>query len=931
MTNKKSFFNYLTPEQIQKKVDFINFYIGSDNNASASLVDPNSNVSEKNMGTLKEEMYKFENIQVSRKIIKDKITEMFGDDLADQYEEDIESHLLYCHDETLAAFLPYCASVTMYPFLLNGTKCLGGTSKAPKNLQSFCGSFVNLVYQLATNWAGATATVEFLMYFDYFARKQYGDNYLAIAKDRIAQELQGVVYALNQPAAARGNQSVFWNISVFDKYYFDSIFGGFRFPDGSQPDYDSLSRLQKFFMEWFREERKKELLTYPVLTAAVLLDEDKKPKDGDFAWFIAEEMSKGLSFFIYESQSADSLASCCFDANQRVLVRNEDGVKLIRIGDFKPMSNLTIFFDGSWVKGSFVKATPTDKMYRIVTSNKKEVFCTSNHIFPTMDGDKRADEITTDDWLMFNDRAYKEGSGEYKDGFLIGMYLGDGSIYEREKCNSVEVTLSLNEDKVKKCIEYLPGWHLYSSKNNVVFAKTADKNIAEFIKYWVKGSRCNTKELNMDVCNKSLDFRRGILDGFYATDGGNSNKIYTTSKKLAEQMEAMLTTMGIQTILDVSDRTNEKVVVRGEEFTRNFPLYCIRWYEPKNKRSMGDVYKITINGTFFKVSEVQEITNYDEPVYCFNMADGKEPYFTLANGIQTHNCRLRNELADNTFSYTLGAGGVSTGSFRVITINMNRYVQQYEGKLPFGELISRIHKYLAAHRAVIKRYIELGMLPAYTAQFINFDTQFGTIGINGMLEAMEYKGFSPTVDKEAYQQAVSKYLKVIYDLNKADRAVYGFRFNTEHVPAEGLGVKNAQWDKHDGLFVPRDCYNSYFFPVEDDSLTILDKMFLHGKETTKYLDGGSACHLNIAQLFSKTQAYDLLCVAGKLGVNYWTYNCLVTICNDCGYINVNTEDCCTECGSCDVDYGTRVIGYLKRISSYSKERQLEAARRFYVK
>ena len=98
---------------------------------------------------------------------------------------------------------------------------------------------------------------------------------------------------------------------MFDKYYFDSIFGGFRFPDGSQPDYDSLSRLQKFFMEWFREERKKELLTYPVLTAAVLLDEDKKPKDGEFAWFIAEEMSKGLSFFIYESQSADSLASCC--------------------------------------------------------------------------------------------------------------------------------------------------------------------------------------------------------------------------------------------------------------------------------------------------------------------------------------------------------------------------------------------------------------------------------------------------------------------------------------------------------------------------------------------------------------------------------------------------------------------------------------------
>lgn len=206
MNKKKQLFNWLTPSQINKKVDYIKYYVGEQNNATASLVDSNSNVSEKNMGTLREEMWKFENIQVSRKIIYDKITELYDEDLAKQYVEDIESHLIYVHDETLAAFLPYCASVTMYPFLLEGTKCMGGTSKAPTNLQSFCGSFVNLVYQLATNWAGATATVEFLMYFDYFARKQYGKNYLNKYSKQIAQELQGVVYALNQPAAARGKQ-----------------------------------------------------------------------------------------------------------------------------------------------------------------------------------------------------------------------------------------------------------------------------------------------------------------------------------------------------------------------------------------------------------------------------------------------------------------------------------------------------------------------------------------------------------------------------------------------------------------------------------------------------------------------------------------------------------------------------------------------------
>lgn len=149
--------------------------------------------------------------------------------------------------------------------------------------------------------------------------------------------------------------------------------------------------------------------------------------------------------------------------------------------------------------------------------------------------------------------------------------------------------------------------------------------------------------------------------------------------------------------------------------------------------------------------------------------------------------------------------------------------------------------------------------------------------------------------------------------------------------AEGLGAKNAQWDKHDGLYVPRDCYNSYFFPVEDESFTILDKMYLHGREATQYLDGGSACHLNIAQLFSKDQALHMIELAGKLGVNYWTFNCLVTICDYCGYINVNTMNHCVKCGSTNIDYATRVIGYLKRISSYSAERMKEASKRFYNK
>ena len=585
----------LTKEQIEEKIKYIDHYIHSQNSASGSLVDANANVDTKNIGILEAEMYKPDTIQVNRALVQRKLTEMYGEKLAEKYIEDIEEHRIYIHDET--SLRPYCASITLFPFLLHGTKPLGGTSEAPKNIHSLCGSFVNLVYQVASGFAGAIATVEFLLYFDYFAKKTWGDDYIDLHTADVRQSLQGVVYALNQPASARGNQSVFWNISVLDRFYFEQLFGGFKFPDGTQPVYEGTFRkLQMFFMEWFRQERERALLTYPVLTASLLVDAEGKPKDKHFAWACAEEMSKGLSFFVYESDSVDSLSSCC---------------------------------------------------------------------------------------------------------------------------------------------------------------------------------------------------------------------------------------------------------------------------------------------------------------------------------------RLRNEFTDNTFSYTLGAGGVSTGSVQVITINMNRYVQTKEEA--FAKLLGRVHMYLLAHRAVIEDYIEGGLLPAYSTGFISLDKQFCTIGINGMLEASEVeRGKADTT-------FFSKYLKEIYENNKEWKKLTGVKFNTGFVPAENLGVKNAKWDKEAGLQVPRGCYNSYFFPVEDDSYNIIDKLRLHGKENTRWLDGGSACHLNLEQLMSKEQAYDLIRMAGKLGVNYWTFNVLMTLCNDCGFITVNTEKHCTKCGSKDIDYATRVIGYLKRISSFSTERQKEAGLRIYNK
>ena len=585
----------LTPEQLNGKLKFMSGYISAHNAADGSKIDANANVTHKNIATMESELMKDFLVQVNRAQICRKITEWFGREWADEYIRQIEAHEIYVHDET--SLKPYCVSVTLYPFLRDGLTKLGGESKAPQHLASFCGSFVNLVFAISAQFAGAVATVEFLTYFDYFARRDFGDSYLETHTEEIDNHLQQVVYSINQPAAARGYQSVFWNISVYDRHYFEAMFGDFVFPDFSKPEWESVARLQNYFLKWFNLERTKAILTFPVVTAA-MLTENGRCKDDEFAGQMAQELAEGNSFFVYLSDNPDSLASCC---------------------------------------------------------------------------------------------------------------------------------------------------------------------------------------------------------------------------------------------------------------------------------------------------------------------------------------RLRNPIEDRTFSYTLGAGGVATGSINVITLNMNRLEQDGRN---LAEEVGKLHRYQYAYRKLMEEYQAAGMLPVYDAGFITLDKQFLTIGINGMAEAAESQGIKVGYNPE-YVSFVQGRLKTIFEANQAAAKQYGVKFNTEFVPAENLGVKNAMWDKADGYTVPRDCYNSYFYVVEDQSINALDKFLLHGKELTGWLDGGSALHLNLDEALTAGGYRSLLDIAAKTGCNYFCVNVRITICNGCGHIDKRTLHSCSACGSHDIDYGTRIIGYLKRVSAFSSGRRKEHALRYY--
>lgn len=308
-------------QRYQKYLNFINNYKKAINASTGSEVDSNANVECKNIATMNGEIFKKDYIYLNRLMMIEKITELYGEDVAVDYILQLESHEGYKHDET--SIFPYCVSITMYPFLFDGLRSIGGLSDAPKHLKSYAGEFINLIFAIASQFAGAVSTPEFLTYMDYFVRKEYGDDYYnhvekivdlssknGTIDDMITDVFQQVVHSLNQPAAARNFQSVFWNIAYFDHPYFNGIFDGFVFPDGTLPLWDSVNWLQKRFMNWFNEERTRKPLTFPVETMNLLNDGidyvDKEYKD-----FNAEMYAKGHSFFTYTSDSVDSLASCC--------------------------------------------------------------------------------------------------------------------------------------------------------------------------------------------------------------------------------------------------------------------------------------------------------------------------------------------------------------------------------------------------------------------------------------------------------------------------------------------------------------------------------------------------------------------------------------------------------------------------------------------
>lgn len=314
--------------EINDRLNYMEKYSKSNENAAASSeTDANANVTMKNVVTLESEVPKVKNRVIQRMRMKNKLNILFPE-VAKKYEEDINHHIIYIHDEASSAVPKnYCEAVSLYPLVANGIKDMDGvTPKTANHLSSFCGQFNNLVFLLSAQCKGAVAFGELFNYFDYFCVKDYGPEYHlkeevyadsehVMDRKTIGQKIeaafQTIVYYINQPAQNRGWQSPFTNVSYYDKYYWEALFKDFYFPDGTQPSWERVSYLQKKFMQWFNEERTKAMLTFPVETMALLTDKEGNYMDEEYKNFTAEMHSKGHSFFVYISDNPNGLASCC--------------------------------------------------------------------------------------------------------------------------------------------------------------------------------------------------------------------------------------------------------------------------------------------------------------------------------------------------------------------------------------------------------------------------------------------------------------------------------------------------------------------------------------------------------------------------------------------------------------------------------------------
>lgn len=947
---------------VREKIDYITRYSKSkENAASNSNTDANANNSVKNVSSIEAEVFKDKNRLIQRQMMKDKLNVMFPE-VAKQYAKDIEHHTLYVHDESSSAIQKaYCGAYTLYPLMTEGVGNIDNITPCPPNdIQSFSGQVTNLVFALSAQSKGAVALGDYMIALNYYVVKEFGSNYYekldsimcnsnvvdwqkyTIRRD-IRKAFKQFIYGINQPAGNRGFQCVTEDTELWTPNGFK------KFSELKAGDLCYTYRNGKFQVE-------------PILALTV------KDFDGDLLQFCSRDYQQTVTpehrVLNYKTNSDELRLTPASELFNKTAIRvpvsgvlekedyniSDAGIKLLA----------ALYTDGSFD----YQEGHGDARTTFYVSTKRNGY----HIL------KESLEIEQIGYSEYESKASIKNVAVIRpEKKSIRKFA---SLIDYNKKDIADILFEFSPKQLRM---FFDTWAQFDGQtrnkdNSRLMLQCDNELIADKIQRLALQAGFNSK----------IDYRYRKANGVFKESYTRYVIIYKSTDKRSITHYKKVPYKGKVWC----PSTNAGIVVFREKnkmpyITGNCPFTNINIFDKYYFQTMfGDFYYP--DGTqpqWEAIDALQRIfvellreirllkpvtfpvvtiaLLYDENGYkdkeyadfcAEEWAKGSSHFLyhsDNANAISSC-CRVSNKITENTFSSTTGMTGVMTGSCNVITLNINRIIQdcdkafgirQHGGwtentsfiKDYLQDILKRVYKYHIAYKTMLYELEDEGMITYSNAGYLYIKKLYSTVGVLGYYEAAKFLGLED--NSEEYKRFMAFIMKTISDYNKKN-SIHDkkrpFVFNLEAVPGENLAVKLYNWDKADGYVVPEDqnLYNCYFFnPWKEEN--ILNKIKLHGGEISKASDGGQGCHLNLSDHLSKSQYLKVMDVARHEKCNYFTFNIPMSECEDCHHVVNGPIKECPICHSKRISYYTRIIGFLVKVSNWSKERQKEFTKRYF--
>lgn len=1048
-------------KHLKKDEDFVKQYINASNASTGSKYDSNANVGNKNVVTLGQELHKGKNIQQNRYIMHNKIKALYSKKLADQYIKDLESHVLYKHDESGTPGYPYTySSKEVVEVLYNG-----------KNLMLP----FDLLYQIVDEKEHLVDD-ENIVYqkvpWHLYVKDNEGKytKVTKLTKKKRHRPLVRVKTAFGEDLVVTDNHPMITDINNIENTVEakDSL-GCTQYRVGDKLSFKGNDKIdfKDLLPSWV--EIDETFIKYQQATLKRYIDVNRK-------------LGYVIGFFVGDGNFNNTSKTLVFTQGEKTILE--------KLNNF--------IYDIFGITGKIQHS----KGY----NNEKYVLILSNlYVYELFRGYFKIQDKAQNKTLPYNILEFNE---EFAKGCLEGLIDSDGTIKDNGSAISIRLAsracilqctqlfrhFNYNVGNTKQSLPFGNNssfktnytiWGISATKkvdsvllnesekvnkrltdaksNNLKYKNSGYVNITSVEEIEEESAFYDLNDFIYDITTETHTFSCNnilvhncvaitmypfLIDGLTKLGGQSTaptdlksycgefiNLVYSISSQFMGAVatpeflmymdhfirkdygDDYLSKLDVKVDLSRKERTLEEVIEncfqqivhsmnmpagnRGYQsvfwnvgyFDKNYfdgvfgdfvfpdgtkPKWeTLSWLQKKFMKWFNEErtkYILTFPvETMAMLTDGHDIVDKEYADFTSEMwAEGHSFFCYLSDSPDSLSscCRLRNSLKDSnlddehnhtTHQFSMGTASVATGSKSVMTINLNRVIQDatrkyakevenveigdgtqfgvkkavYKEKLyeyisnEITSLTERVHKYQRAFNEILKDFYNSNMLDVYSAGFISLKKQYLTVGVNGLTDAAEFLGLEANLNEE-YNYFVNVILETINKSNKKDRTKECM-YNTEFVPGENLSNKNYNWDKKDGYYVsPKHVmYSSYFFNPEDSSLSVLDKMKLHGENFVKYLDGGQAAHLNLNEHLSFNQYRELLKVASQNGCSYFTFNVKNSVCNDCGYISKDTLDTCPKCGSHNIDYLTRIIGYLSRVSSFAEARQVEEKMRYY--